>query len=106
MPPASDDDQTRVTRLLTQDLASTTGHRHEAIVERHAAERRAFARDADYYIQDVVDNVQQQLHDEFIDTTWPRCPRHHRHPLWLKDGWWCCEQDGIPVARLGQLRTP
>jgi hypothetical protein len=102
--PASPDDQQRVARLLIQDLASTTGNGHEAIVHRHAQNGRAFNRDAETYIQQLVDDVQQQLHDEFIDTTWPRCPRHHRHPLWFQDGWWHCEQDHVAVARLGELR--
>src|SRR5215203_4696310 len=29
----------------------------------------------------VVEDFQQLVHDEFIDTTWPACPLHHRHPL-------------------------
>jgi len=51
----------------------------------------------------LVDDVQQAFHDEFIDTTWPSCPRHHRHPLWYRDGGWWCEADGVFVARLGDL---
>jgi hypothetical protein len=59
--------------------------------------------DAGDYVQKVVDDVQQHLHDLRIDTTWPRCPRHLRHPLWFRDGWWWCECDTVAIARLGEL---
>jgi hypothetical protein len=101
---ATDDDQQRVFQLLTQDLAATTGSGHEAIVQRHATYCREYVHEADAYMQKVVDDVQQQLHDEFIDTTWPRCPRHHRHPLWYREGSWWCEHDNIAIAPLGALR--
>jgi hypothetical protein len=34
----------------------------------------------------LVQDVQQALHDEFVDITWPACPHHPNHPLWFKDG--------------------
>jgi hypothetical protein len=100
---ATDADQERVSRFLMQDLAATTGSRHEAIVEDDAAHGRGFDREAGEYVQHVVDDVQQHLHDLRIDTTWPRCPRHRRHPLWFRDGWWWCERDSVAIARLGDL---
>jgi hypothetical protein len=45
--------------------------------------------------------VQQRLHDEFIDTTWPACPEHPSHPLWFDGENWYCEQSGTVVAPLG-----
>ena len=33
----------------------------------------------------VAEEVQQWLHDTFLDPTWPACPEHRRHPLWLSD---------------------
>lgn len=41
---------------------------------------------------------------EFVDTVWPKCPRH-RHPLWFRDGSWWCERDDLCVARLGELES-
>ena len=53
----------------------------------------------------LVENVQQEFHDTFVDTTWPACPWHHRHPLWLKEeGDWCvwrCTSNGQTAASLG-----
>lgn len=51
----------------------------------------------------MAESVQQDVHDEFVDTTWPRCPRHARHPLWCRDGVWRCEQDDVAVALLGEF---
>ena len=99
----TDQNQERVSRLLRQDLLATTGASHDDIVARAAAHGRRFDREADHYVQQVVDDVQQHLHDLRIETSWPRCPRHLGHPLWFKDGWWWCERDHIAVARLGEL---
>jgi hypothetical protein len=55
--------------------------------------------------QALVNDVQQQIHDEFIDVSWPRCPRHPNHPLWLVDRHWQCTRDKVTVAALGELST-
>jgi hypothetical protein len=34
-------------------------------------------------VVEAVEDLQQRLHDTFVDTTWPACPRHRQHPLWL-----------------------
>src|SRR5262245_22627679 len=60
---------------------------------------------ADAYIDKVVEEVQQEIHDLFIDTTWPTCPFHPNHPLWLGNGYWVCAQNGVRVAPLGGLNT-
>ena len=51
----------------------------------------------------VVEDVQQRLVDEHIVTTWPGCPVHRRHPLWLGDGAWHCERDRRLIAPPGEL---
>jgi hypothetical protein len=51
----------------------------------------------------VVEDVQQRLQDEFVDTTWPACPRHPNHPLNFVDGVWHCPQDGAEAPSLGEL---
>jgi hypothetical protein len=77
----------------------------EAYVRRQAEHWRAFEEDPGYYVEKVVGDVQQTLHDLHLDTTWPACPRHGRHPLWCHGDAWTCERDGVVVARLGEL-TP
>ena len=37
---------------------------------------------------------------------WPACPDHMQHPLWLRNGHWCCENSGKVIARLGELGSP
>ena len=56
------------------------------------------------FVQQVVDVVQQRFQDEFIDTTWPACPRHQNHPLDYGDGIWHCPRDRTAVAQLGELK--
>ena len=73
-------------------------------MEESAARIRLFSDSALDFEQKVVDDVQQYLHDAFVDTTWPRCPDHHNHPLWYSDQWWTCEHTGKRVALLGALR--
>jgi hypothetical protein len=50
----------------------------------------------------IVEDVQQRIHDEFIDTAWPACPRHSIIRCG-EAGWWWCRQDGVKVAPLGGL---
>ena len=69
----------------------------------NATRLRQFIEERASYLDRVVEDTQQAIHDDFIDTTWPRCPRHHRHPLWLHNGGWWCEEDGICIASLGEL---
>jgi hypothetical protein len=47
--------------------------------------------------------VQQELHDSFVDTSWPQCPEHSNHPLWYWSGWWQCRESGARIAPLGGL---
>jgi hypothetical protein len=86
---------------LERDVARTVGDAHRELVHETAARIQEFDI-ADAHAK-IVDDVQQALHDEFVDTTWPACPRHHRHPLWYRDGAWWCEQDAVAIAPLGEL---
>lgn len=107
--------------LLARDLLTTLGSSQEHAVRRSAGNIRWLfdhntalnedgepdQRDWDfaYFMERLVEDVQQWLHDTFVDTTWPTCPRHGRHPLWLIDGSWKCDADDVVVARLGELRN-
>lgn len=87
---------------LRRDL-SATGHADRVawvnIAAAHAAE---YVDDPVDLVRKVVDDVQQRLQDEFVDTTWPACPRHPNHPLEYEAGVWRCPRDG-EIARLGAL---
>lgn len=102
--PLTKEDEARVVELLTRDLRSTLGAGYEALARSTAARLRESGA-AEYYVQRVVDDVQQQVHDEYIDTDWPACPLHDRHPLWFRGGGWWCETDGSFIASLGALPT-
>jgi len=102
--PVTDVDQERVVTLLVHDLHATVGDKYDHLAINNATRVREFVDDPTYYIEKVVEDTQQDLHDLFIDTTWPRCPRH-AHPLWLHDGSWWCEKDKARIARLGELES-
>lgn len=56
----------------------------------------------------IAEHVQQRLHDDRIDTTWPACPDHPHHPLRLTDklpALWTCPSDGRVVCVLGNLSS-
>jgi hypothetical protein len=94
-------DLTQVLPLLQHDVAATLGHAHDKLIADIAADVRELhvAGEA----EKVVNDVQQYFHDTSVDPTWPTCPRHGKHPLWYRDGSWWCVEDGVAVARLGQL---
>ena len=98
-----DPERVRVVHLLTTDVVSTVGSVHEATVTAEVSRALEFTESAEEFAQKLADDVQQVLHDTFVDTTWPACPRHRLHPLWYRDGSWWCEVDGETLARLGEL---
>jgi hypothetical protein len=55
----------------------------------------------------LAEDVQQHLHDTFVHTTWPACPLHPQHPLWLDSehdrAVWRCRQAEMDIAPLGSL---
>lgn len=95
-----------IERLLRDLTATVGGDRRSEILE-FVDLALTFITEPEHFTEWVVERAQQVLHDTFEDTTWPRCPRHGRHPLWLRwnngDPTWCCDTDNTPVARLGEL---
>jgi hypothetical protein len=105
--------------LVGRDLSGTLGipsGTAEALARREAvaASEMMGAWDDDEvswprFLAQVVEGTQQWLHDTFVDTTWPQCPEHGSHPLWVNDaecpGWACASTDTTvcPVGQLGTL---
>jgi hypothetical protein len=87
-------------RSLEADIAATLGAGSVSL-EPFVENGRSFHDDPAEFARWLVEDVQQYFHDAFVDTTWPACPRHPNHPLWFRDGWWCCGDDRL--ARLGEL---
>jgi len=102
-PGPSAEDEDRVVSFLRRDVEATIGPGHDAAIIEYAARRRLHADSPGQYVADVVDDVQQYVHDTFVDTAWPACPHHPHHPLWFSDGWWRCQRIEEPIARLGLL---
>jgi hypothetical protein len=105
-------DETRAVSLLTHDVQVTLGAGQEDFIRHEASMLRANYNQPDIkpvdsqgYLEKVAEEVQQTFHDWHIDTTWPECPLHHRHPLWVHDGSWTCEQLNLPIAALGEFQA-
>ena len=94
-------DLREVVRLLERDVQATLGDPHRALIEGVVADVQEL--DIGRKAEKVVNDVQQYFHDTALDTTWPTCPRHARHPLWYRGGSWWCVEDGVAVAKLGEL---
>jgi len=94
-------DLTEVVPLLQRDVSTTLGDAHRQLIEDIAADVQEL--DVDGKAEKVVNDVQQYFHDNKVDPKWPSCPRHAKHPLWYRDGSWWCVEDGIAIARLGDL---
>jgi hypothetical protein len=94
----------RLVQLLEADVVVTLGEQYRRVVRQRALGLDRYEGAA--YDEKLVDDVQQEFHDRLVDTTWPVCPRHGRHPLWYHDdGWWWCEQDRVALCKLGDLGT-
>jgi hypothetical protein len=94
-------EERRVAAWLCADAEATVGVGYEHAIAAAASHRREYSSDPATYPDDVADDVQQHMHDEFIDTSWPACPRHPHHPMGSHQGVWSCEGD--PIAPLGAL---
>jgi hypothetical protein len=92
--------------LLRRDLRATGHASHVAIVDAAALNAAGLDLRAEDVLEKVVGDVQQRMHDEFVDTTWPRCPLHANHPLWYEGGVWRCPSSNAAQAELGQLQAP
>ena len=94
------------------DLTGTLASRRqiaEQIVNDWVAQGIGWATTGAQLAHSVGEGIQQYLHDSFVETTWPTCPVHRSHPLFLHllpDGslMWECEQSTW-AAPLGGL-TP
>ena len=89
---------------LRRDLRATGRGQYVHFVAARAADVATFVDEPGRFVDKVVEDVQQRLQDEFIDTTWPACPRHPNHPLDYAAGAWRCPRDGEVVASLGSLK--
>ena len=93
--------------LLTADLAATLGWSRadaEAFVSQNAG---SWASGVPRVVL-LAESVQQRLHDDRVDTSWPACPEHPRHPLWLSGtlpALWTCPATGRTVCPLGHLAS-
>ena len=108
------EDEARVIAFLDNDVGATLGGEYAELIRKEAAWQREFANSPNVvrievkdYEQRVVEIVQQEFLDSHIDTTWPSCPFHARHPLWVHNRHWVCEQRGdLAYSRLhSALRT-
>ncbi len=94
----------RAATLLKRDIAGTAGPSYQSLVDRHIERLLPFAEwSEDVLAARIIDDVQQEIHDTFVDTSWPHCPMHPHHPLWFEDGAWRCSERGAAVAALGDL---
>jgi hypothetical protein len=91
----------KAARLLAADVRATLGETHVRVV--WSCARDAQSLEVDDASRQLIDNVQQDFQDTFVDTTWPACPRHPNHPLEHADGFWHCPRDHAAIARLGEL---
>ena len=94
----------RLLSLLERDVVATLGEQYRHVV-RNAIMFLDYRGDPAGYEERVVDNVQEEIMETWIDTTWPACPRHGRHPLFYHDDGWWCEQDRVVLCKLGELGT-
>lgn len=99
----SDDDEAELVERLGRDVVATLGPGLLDVVRSAARHHRRFMDDRGEYFERVVDEVQQHVHDCFIDTSWPSCPVHPNHPVWFVGGYWVA--DGAVLARLGELAS-
>lgn len=90
---------------LKRDVTATAGSARAAVVDRHAARLLPFDWPQDVLAAKLIDDVQQELHEAFVDTAWPHCPAHPNHPLWFEDAAWRCSDLGRPVAAPGDLEA-
>jgi hypothetical protein len=92
----------RAIRLLSADILATLGA-DCLTLDPFVENGRTFIDDDASFVHWLVEDVQQYFHDTHVDTTWPACPLHPNHPLWLRGEDWCCGDDRI--AKLGDLAS-
>lgn len=100
-------DREEIVRVVAADLVATLGWS-----PRDAEEFvREFGGGWSAFVPQVIlvaEDVQQHMHDDRIDTSWPRCPDHPHHPLRLSEtlpAMWSCPSTGRTVCALGSLAS-
>ena len=102
----TDEDEENIVRAIVADIDTTIGPGHEGIVRANAKWLRQFVDGPlEYYADSVTDATQQEIHDGYIDTDWPRCPLHGRHPLWCHNGRWWCEKDDVLMRKWAKYES-
>lgn len=94
--------------LIASDLVATLGWTIDQAREVVATAGIVYEQNPELVAFQVAEEVQQWLHDSFLDTSWPPCPSHRNHPLWLTEDppfIWQCPRDAIAVVPLGHLGT-
>ncbi|MCA1708407.1 MAG: hypothetical protein LC808_36070, partial [Actinobacteria bacterium] len=71
--------------LIAPDLVATLGWTVDQAREVVATAGIVYEQDPELVAFQVAEEVQQWLHDSFLDTSWPPCPSHPNHPLWLAE---------------------
>jgi hypothetical protein len=101
--PASERDLDRALARVKRDVSRTAGKTYDGVVARadEAAALDATRIDPGYLVR-VVDEVQRSVQEGGVDN-WPTCPRHHDHPLEMRDDRWFCGRDRAFIAPLGDL---
>lgn len=95
--------------VVAADLVATLGSgpgEADEIARREAQHLARWTGDNEAF--ELAEKVQQWLMDTFIDTTWPSCPDHPNHPLWLSGDdppMWTCPRTGQQFCQLGQLAS-
>lgn len=106
----SDSALNHLVALLEHDVQATLGRSYEPLIRQSAEEHRMFFDQhagedesvLDQFFDRVVDDAQRYFH-RFVDTSWPPCPEHPHHALWLVDDHWTCRETGTAYGRLGEL---
>jgi len=94
----------RVLQRLLRDVEVALGQSGLEQASSFIGQEQALGNVREECLEELVGSLQTYIHDMFIDTTWPACPKHSNHPLWFgrDDSWWC-DRDDERVAPLGEL---
>lgn len=93
----------RALARLKRDVSRTAGDTHaDAVTRADEAAARDASRTGPGYLVRVADDVQRSVQASG-DANWPACPRHHDHPLEVRDDRWFCGRDRLFIAPLGDL---
>src|SRR5689334_11802196 len=102
---------TSVVDALVDDVAASLGCGVDVATDAVLAEALSILSWMDddlgdaFFARKLGDDLQQYLHDRFVDTTWPACPDHPNHPLDLRGEppVWTCPTTHTSKCGLGRL---